>query len=282
MKPLKRQQWKLTKLKPHPRQATMFDDLPEVELLALAEDIKANGLRHPVEILPDGTIVAGHQRCRAAKHLKWTEIDVVVRHDLAEQGDDAVEAHFIRDNFTRRQLTPLGQARCVKRLMDVEGKVASWNRYGRREALKEEIGKRLQISSRTVARYLLVLDAPPEVQRAFDAGQLTLAQAGKVALLPKAKRLDLDKRINDGELAVDVAKEMLAGAPAGRNSPDHSFSRLVLSLRREIANLDQHLDEISGRRLARSKTTLLSARDLLRGLIARAKRASDDVSEVPA
>ncbi len=281
MKPLKRQPWKLSKLRPHPRQDAMFDDLPEVELEALAEDIRVNGLRHPVEILPDGIIIAGHQRCRAARHLGWSSIDVVVRSDLAEQGDDAVEAYFVKDNFMRRQLTPLGRARCVKRLMDVEGQIPTWNHYGRREALKAEIGRRLRMSARNVARYLLVLDAPPVVQQAFDAGQLTLITAGKVAMLAKHKQRDLAKRIENGEPVAQVVKEVLSSSPVDTNTPDRSFNRLMVALRHEVAHLDSRVDEINSRRLAGSAETLHHARDLLRKLIARAKHVSDTVTEVP-
>lgn len=270
----KRHRWKLAKLKPHPRQASMFDDLPEVELEALAEDIAANGLRHPVEILPDGTIVAGHQRCRAAKHLGWTEIDVIIRHDLAAQGDDAVEAHFIRDNFTRRQLTPLGRARCLQRLIEVEGKIPKWNGNAKREALKTEIGKRLNMSGRNVARYLLVLDTPPEVQQAFDTGKLRLVEAGRVSLLAKAKRQALVQRIEAGEDVVKAVKDALAASPTDCDSPDRSFVRLVVALNREIGNLGQRVGEIDPQRLARCSNTLRSALDLVKALIARAKRAS--------
>ena len=69
----------------------MFGDLGAAELAALAEDMETHGLRHPVEVLPDGTIVAGYQRVRAARRLGWREIDAVVRLDLAALGDAAAE-----------------------------------------------------------------------------------------------------------------------------------------------------------------------------------------------
>src|ERR1700677_2926106 len=87
--------WKICKLKDHPSQHTIFGDLTNEELETLAENMKKHGLHDPVEILSDGTIIAGHQRVRAAKTLGWTEIDVVVRDDLEEAGPAAVEAYFI-------------------------------------------------------------------------------------------------------------------------------------------------------------------------------------------
>src|SRR4051812_29695207 len=41
---------------------------------------------------------------RAATLLGWTEIDVWVNHELAEQGELAVEQRLIEDNLTRRNL----------------------------------------------------------------------------------------------------------------------------------------------------------------------------------
>src|SRR5688572_12633190 len=91
--------WPIRKLKPHPRQAGTFPDLSEADLAALTADMKANGLQHPVEILPDGTILAGHQRFLAAKALGWKTIDVIIRHDLAAGGEKAATAYFISDNL---------------------------------------------------------------------------------------------------------------------------------------------------------------------------------------
>ena len=108
---------KIGSLRPHPKQA-IFPDLSPDELRRLAEH--EAGLDEPVEILPNGTIISGHQRVEAAKLLGWKEIRCWVRHDLAEQGDDAVEHRLIEANFHRRQLGPLDKARCYRRLMELE------------------------------------------------------------------------------------------------------------------------------------------------------------------
>ena len=66
--------WKLDRLKEHPRQIEMFGNLSDSELQALAEDMKTNGQQEPLEICPDGTVISGHQRWRAAIILGWVEI----------------------------------------------------------------------------------------------------------------------------------------------------------------------------------------------------------------
>jgi hypothetical protein len=113
------QTWKVKDLKPHPRQAELFADLPFHLLRDLAQDIADRGLKEPLEILPDGTIICGHQRARAAELLEWDEIAVWVNHDLAAQGPRAVEQQLIEDNLARRNLDRLDQIRCYRRLVEM-------------------------------------------------------------------------------------------------------------------------------------------------------------------
>src|SRR5262245_10706578 len=112
--------WKINKLRDHPRQAELFGDLSEPELVALAEDMKANMLRDPILILPNGTIICGHQRVRAARLLGWLEIEAVVRTDLEAAGEAAIETLFLSDNLLRRHLSPLARAKCIKELVELE------------------------------------------------------------------------------------------------------------------------------------------------------------------
>ena len=91
---LRVEEWELGSLKEHCRQAELFGDVPDDEFDELAESLQREGQRQPIEILPDGTIIAGHQRVRAARHLGWTSIRAVVRHDLAAAGPAAVEQHL--------------------------------------------------------------------------------------------------------------------------------------------------------------------------------------------
>src|SRR4051812_45474490 len=70
-------------LKPFPLQEQYFSSLSVRELADLADDMNRTGLRERIEILPDGTIISGHQRVKAAiEHLDWESCDVFVRYDL--------------------------------------------------------------------------------------------------------------------------------------------------------------------------------------------------------
>ncbi len=73
---LKRAVWPIRKLKPHPRQSDTFPDLSEA-------DMKANGLQHPVEIFPDGTILAGLLPIQRL-HF-WVVVAFLVLHGIATE-----------------------------------------------------------------------------------------------------------------------------------------------------------------------------------------------------
>ena len=52
--------WEIGMLKEHPEQAAYFPNESEQADQELAADMQADGLREPVDILPDGTILGGH------------------------------------------------------------------------------------------------------------------------------------------------------------------------------------------------------------------------------
>jgi ParB family chromosome partitioning protein len=259
--------WKISKLKDHARQGALFDDLSDAELAALAEDMKAVGLRDPIEVLPNGTIVAGHQRVRAARLLRRSEIDVIVREDLQDAGPAAVEKSLITDNLLRRHLSPLARARCIKRLVEMERGC-----FSSQEDVKARVGQQLGLSPRSVSRYLLVLAAPAPVQRAFDRGELTLINAGKVALMRKPVQAEIAERIEKGEKAATVVAEYLAAKDEDEWDVRRSLGRLVRTFRKELPKLSGRACDVDSARLYRYLPVLKTAGTLLAELVARAER----------
>src|SRR5262249_7621186 len=172
----------LKDLEPHPRQQEVFADLPDEQLEELAVDMKLNGQLVPIEVMPDGTIICGHQRVKAAKKLGWDSVKAVIREDLAAQGEAAVFDRLVSDNLNRRQLDPLGQARCYQKLKENASKLPRKARaaYSGMD-LRDVLAKRFKMSGRTLGRWLRVLSTPLEVQRAVSENRLSLASAGRVA-----------------------------------------------------------------------------------------------------
>src|SRR4051794_39433936 len=73
------------------------------DLDELAATIADVGLLHPVVVRPDGTLVVGERRFRAAQRLGWTEVPVTVVDDLDD--DDAVRAE-LAENAIRKDFLP--------------------------------------------------------------------------------------------------------------------------------------------------------------------------------
>jgi ParB family chromosome partitioning protein len=245
------QQRSISKLHPHPRQHELFPDLPDLKLRELAEDMRVNGLHNPVEILPDGTIICGHNRVRAAKLLGWETIAVIVRADLAGHGGAAIEHRLITDNLTRRQLTRLQQARAYKALMELETR--NWHKMPARSGglpvngkmdLRDYVGKLFGMTGRNLDRYLAVLRTPIEVQDAFDRGELGLTPAAKVAMLGQAERDEIAAAIRAGGNPKDVVEEYLGRAKPIAVDPSKEFTRLMESAFRALNILEGREAEI--------------------------------------
>jgi hypothetical protein len=86
------------------------------DIAGLAANIAELGLLHPIVVRPDGRLIAGERRLRAARLLGWTEIaarvvdlDAVIRGELAEntQRKDFLPSEI---EAIRRALEPIEMA----------------------------------------------------------------------------------------------------------------------------------------------------------------------------
>jgi ParB-like chromosome segregation protein Spo0J len=237
------QKWKVSDLKPHPRQAQFFDKLPHHLLRDLAQDMEARGQKEPLEILPDGTIVCGHQRTEAAKLLGWEEIDVWVNHELAEQGEHAIFQRLIEDNIARRHLDRLEQVRCYKQLVELAAETPlEQQRSHQRGRLRDVVGARLGMSGRTLDRYIRVLETPREVQDAFKAGQISLENAGSVAGLSTELQEQLVADLRAGVNPKQAVNARLKGRVP--DPLDAKIGTLIRSLERNILVLGDDAEQV--------------------------------------
>jgi len=87
-------------LKPHPQNSTIYGlDEDVTELIAL---IRVSGWVKPLVITPAGTIISGHQRCKAVLALEWDQVLVEVR----EFPDELAELEaLLLENATRLKNT---------------------------------------------------------------------------------------------------------------------------------------------------------------------------------
>lgn len=204
----------LSALRPHPNQANLWGDLPEAELVALAESIKRFGLRQPIEVTEAGLVVDGHQRIRAAERLGLTEIACVV------VPDDQVDELHLSLNLLRRQLGPLAKARAIKAL--AEHHALQQRRRNRPDCgpvdlatsvqLREQLAQELGCSARTVARHLALLRTARPIQDAVDRGELPFTLALRVSTLSAEDQDTVSREIQAGGPAKKIVKEAIEAA----------------------------------------------------------------------
>ena len=108
-----------SKLKEYELNKELFYLLPKQEYNALRDDIAKNGIKTELHILPDNTVLCGHQRLRAAKELN---LPTVPCKTVKLASKEAIEEYAIIDNLLRRHMTPEQRAPLEMRLYNLEEK----------------------------------------------------------------------------------------------------------------------------------------------------------------
>lgn len=239
----------LADLRPHPRQAELFTNHSAAEDEALAKDLQENGLDHPIEVLPDMTIIAGHRRVAVAKAAGWKEIDGVVRHDLAQQGEQAILLYLVRDNAQRRQLSVLERARCAFHLKKLAAERCNrytfdHDKWAVRQNTRDWVGAALGISGREATRLLNLLETPREVQTAFEDGQLTLVLAGRVAQLDREAQARIAQEIREGKPAKAVVESRVAQTKRRDDCVMPAYRKLLKNVEVAVGALSDRTREV--------------------------------------
>ena len=180
----------------HPA-AAIFPMMADVELAALADDIKANGQREPVELL-DGAILDGRNRyaacelagvepCfRTLEHVE-SPIHYVLSKNLhrrhlttGQKASIAVEAlPLLEDEARLRQIQLAGTRPNAEQHPDLgaslpQGPVPSKTRAPR---ARDAAGAAVGISGRSVAKAKEIMEKAPDLREQLRAGTLSLDKA---------------------------------------------------------------------------------------------------------
>lgn len=214
------------------------------EIAEIAATIERCDLQFPIEILPDGTIIKGHQRLRAVTVLGWTEVDVIVRWDL-ENNEAETLRELIDDNCVHRQLSFLGLARCYLELAKLPGsrRPAPGSKV-RPLRPKNMFAARTGQSERNAARYLNIVKTPMEVQEAFEADKLSLVEASRVAHLPTKQQEAIAEGIRAGESPCKLVRAHLRTQSAAKNGLIEKYETLLKTVRTQVLSLEDCVDRL--------------------------------------
>ncbi|MBM4321109.1 MAG: hypothetical protein FJ125_14440, partial [Deltaproteobacteria bacterium] len=201
----------------HPA-ASIFPLLERYPLAELAEDIRRSGLREPIVLHPDGSILDGRNR-----YLACLKVGVEPRFrtwdDQGSQG--SAVAFVVSCNLHRRHLTESQRAMVAARIATLEAHRPAAGSTAIAAVPQPEAAQMLNVSVDSVQRARQVQQhAAPELVQAVERGQVAVSTAAIVAAaVPPAEQAELIVR---GEAEILArAKEIRAQHRAQRRQDDY-------------------------------------------------------------
>jgi ParB family chromosome partitioning protein len=203
---------RLDRIIPDPLQPRKEFDPEQLDLLSAS--LKARGQLQPIRVRWDEAadryiVVVGERRYRASLMAGLETISCVVASG-DPTAEDLLEDQLV-ENALRVDLRPVEQARAYRTLMEAKG------------LTQRELAERLHISPATVARQVLLLDLPTEIQQRVDAGSIAANTAYELTKIQDpAEQAELGRQAAAGQLTRDELKVRTArpaSAGKGGKSP---------------------------------------------------------------
>lgn len=188
-------------MRPNQHNAALFpDSLSPASIAIMAEDLREHGQEQPLQITPDGVIINGERRWRAAGELRWTEVDVV----LTPLGDDEIFDRILSICAASRQMSLREKtnvyAALLARLKTAHGRrqgrpsgktIPSGNVFQGPKAMKQAAAARAKFESTTEAERALAVftRGNADLQCKVTSGEMTLTAAyNELSKRPKAQK----------------------------------------------------------------------------------------------
>ena len=156
--------------------ADKFPMLPEPELAELAESIRANGLRNPIVLTPDGLILDGRNRAAACERVGVAPTTTVY------EGDDLAE-YVIDANSSRRHMTTGARAMATALVLVEDGRRINgkWDGAKGRKIIRPESGTNPKSWNNMLSQAGVVTDYRPDLADQVISAGLAIDAAYKLA-----------------------------------------------------------------------------------------------------
>jgi ParB-like chromosome segregation protein Spo0J len=234
-------------LEPHPF-AEAFPMLPDDELAELADDIRANGLRHPIVLYQDRILDGRNRYAACQRHRVAPEF---VKFD----GDDkAALALVLSDNYHRRNVTKSQRAMAY---VAAESVLTSKDKRG--ESHPTEAARAVGVGTSLIERARYVARHAPGLVSEVTAGHVTVSDAHQKA--QAAERLAREQANTEAELQADTpdlyaeyaagqidlkeARQRHGARKSAAQSCAHFIVKAVTSLRDLHSSLDVDQDQLA-------------------------------------
>lgn len=216
---------KVSDLKENKTFSEMVPEMNQVEYKDFLKSIKKVGIRQPIHILKDKTILDGRHRVRACKDLNITEIQALV-HNFDE--DEAIE--FVRDtaierrNITKEQridiilkseeliseLEEKARERSLKNLKKKESSIGTEGPTRQNQRTDDTLGEMAGVSGRTFRRMKRVKRESPELYEDIIKGEKSIRKAHDELPSVKKAQPKEEPKYKIEELTEEEAKSKIA------------------------------------------------------------------------
>jgi len=152
----------------------LFPPMPEDQFNALKDDIRDNGLRHPI-VLFENKILDGRHRYLACLRLGRQPVSVIY------DGNDPL-GFVISHNLNRRHLDESQRAMIAARLANIQGAGRPSNEIVHKSTIAADAAAKMNVGRRNVFNAKKVLkEGTQELAEAVDAGKIAVTVAAKIA-----------------------------------------------------------------------------------------------------
>jgi ParB family transcriptional regulator, chromosome partitioning protein len=193
----------LTWLRPDPKQPRK--SFEEAELLALGQSLKVRQLQ-PVLALPDGTLIAGERRWRAAGIVGLDKLDVIVTDKPLSETE--IRVIQLTENLHRADLSGHEKWLACAELM-----------CGNPAWQLKDLAAHLKIAESTVTKYLSPSKCIPAVQQALQEGRIGITECYTLSLLSADEQAQM--------LALKLAGASRQGLEAASRRQRNSHAAVV-------------------------------------------------------
>jgi ParB family transcriptional regulator, chromosome partitioning protein len=197
----------VSQCKPNPNQPRK--DFNEADLRSLGASMLALGQLQPIGITPDGTILWGERRWRAAQLVGLTELSVVII-DRVLSGTDSRLIPLV-ENIHRADLTGYEKWMACYELLTLN---PAWT--------QKDLADHLHLDPSQVTRLLSPSKCVPEAQDALKAGRITISDTYAMSKRPESEQAEMLALKLSGASRDDLERQgrrqRASGTPAVRAS----------------------------------------------------------------
>jgi ParB family chromosome partitioning protein len=234
----------LDRIVPDPDQPRKEFDAEELQ--QLADSIKTRGQLQPIRVRWDGAtdryvVVVGERRYRASKLAGLETIAAVVVSGEAT-AEDLLEDQLV-ENALRSDLKPIEQAMAYRTLMESRG------------LSQRQLAERLHVSPAAIARQVLLLELPPQIQQEVESGTIAAYTAYQLTKVEDpVEQASMARQAAAGQLSREEMKSRTHRPTAGKGGGAKAKKPIVRTIRTPLAKVtielkkgvsaDQVLDQL--------------------------------------